>query len=769
VRADPLTLISVFGKDVRYVVPMFQRPYVWNMTQHWEPLWDDVRTVAERLHDASEEEATRGTQVQVPPHFLGAIVLDLMQTGTGSVETRSVIDGQQRLTTLQVFIAATQATAEALGLEQQARILGKLLRNDRDLITDEDHEFKIWPTNADRETFRAVMRNRPITSIPSTNSLKLSTAMQYFRSVLELWAKADGNAEDREKRFTALIAALRSHLKVVVIDLDLEDNAQVIFETLNARGTPLQAADLIKNLLFQMAEREGSSVDSLYEKHWAPFDHDAWRQEVRQGRLMRPLLDVFVGHWLTMEKESETLVHQLFPAFRSHLKTSGRTASEVVQELARSARNYLEMQRYPWRSVEGQFFYRQTLMDTTTTIPLLLYLFGLDSNALSPARRQRALRALESYLVRRMLSRLTTKGYNRIFLDLLSEVKKRAAEADDVVVAFLARQQGESQSWPSDGEVRESLRTLPLYTALPRNRVRMVLEALEQDMRTDLSEQAQADAVLTIEHLLPQDWKTHWLLPAEADQWVASLARDRAKHTLGNLTLVTGKLNSSSSNGPWASKKDALREHSVLRLNWRLLKDDPAEWDEQSIAKRTEELTDLILAIWPGPDVAATQAATSTVGSGQELPGEVQSGSALEPQVEHQPLSEAEQVRVVLETRVPVGSGRMLAEALLGELLTWPDVLPKVGESTKTEDGLTDYVMLQRRKSPFGSFLYVRPREDHVRLDFRLPREYSEERAHAYARDVTSKNVYQVRMKLASLEDIPEALELAQAAFENAG
>lgn len=111
----------------------------------------------------------------------------------------------------------------------------------------------------------------------------------------------------------------------------------------------------------------------------------------------------------------------------------------------------------------------------------------------------------------------------------------------------------------------------------------------------------------------------------------------------------------------------------------------------------------------------------------------------------------------------------MLAEALLGELLTWPDVLPKVGASSKTEDRLTNYIMLQRRKSPVGSFLYVRPREDHVRLDFRLPREYSEGRAHAYARDVSAKNVYQVRMKLASLEDIPEALELAQAAFENAG
>src|SRR5688572_2031092 len=135
-RADPLTLVSVFGKDVRYVVPMFQRPYVWNMTEHWAPLWEDIRGVSERVHEATREEERTGAQVSVPPHFLGAIVLDQMPTTTGSVETRSVIDGQQRLTTLQVFVAAVQATAQRLEFEQQARLLGRLLWNDRDLISD---------------------------------------------------------------------------------------------------------------------------------------------------------------------------------------------------------------------------------------------------------------------------------------------------------------------------------------------------------------------------------------------------------------------------------------------------------------------------------------------------------------------------------------------------------------------------------------------------------------------------------------------------------
>ena len=766
-RADPLTLISVFGKDIRYAVPMFQRPYVWNMKEHWEPLWEDIRGVAERLQDANAEATAKGTQVRVPPHFLGAIVLDQMQTGTGSIETRSVIDGQQRLTTLQVFIAAARSTADAFGLEQQSRLLGKLLWNDPDLAAEPDLQFKVWPTNADRDAFRAIMRSESLSNIPPGASMKLGTAMQYFRSILESWVQSVDTVE-REARFSALVTTLRNHLKIVAIDLDLDDNAQVIFETLNARGTPLQAADLIKNLLFQRADRQGAEVEALYEKHWAPFDREAWRREIRQGRLMRPVLDVFLGHWLAMVKESETLIHQLFPALRDYVSSSGLAASEIMADLARSARIYLEMQRYPWRSVEGQFFYRQGLMDTTTTIPLLLFIFRLDTETFPPARRQRALRALESYLVRRMLCRLTAKGYNRVFLDLLIEVKKQPHLADDLILEFLKGQRGESQSWPSDVEITDTLVSTPLYTAISRSRVRLVLEAIEQSMGTDLSEHARPDSVLTIEHLLPQDWKTNWPLPANVENTeLASFARDRNKHTLGNLTLVTAKLNPTLSNAAWTIKKNALRDHTVLRLNWQLLKNDPEEWDEAAIAARTASLTDTILTLWPGPESPVWKtmpSATPVDAAADPAPPTMQ---PIQSDVE--PKTDAELVRMVIETRAPLGIGRMLAEALLGELQSWSDVQAKPGESERTEDGLTNYIMMYRRKSSVGSFLYVRPKADHVRLDYRLPREYAEGRTHAYARDVSVHNVHQVRMKLSSLDDLPEALDLARAAFDNAG
>jgi hypothetical protein len=768
VRADPLTLTAVFGKDVRYIVPMFQRPYVWNMKEHWEPLWDDIRGVAERVREATLEATAKGTQVHVPPHFLGAIVLELMPTGVGELETRSVIDGQQRLTTLQVFIAAAKAVADGLGLEQQGRLLGKLILNDRDLIQESDHEFKVWPTNSDRDSFRALMRDEPLSALPPTASMKLGTAMQYFRSVLQTWANGVPETE-QEAQFTALVAALRGHLKVVGIDLDQEDNAQVIFETLNARGTPLQAADLIKNLLFQRADTEGSKVEALYEKHWAPFDQESWRQEIRQGRLMRPVLDVFLSHWLAMVKERETLIHQLFPAFRDYVSTFAVPAADVMADLSRSAGIYIEMQRYPRRTAEGEFFRRQALMDTTTTVPLLLYIFRLGAEELSGVRRARALKVLESYLVRRMLCRLTSKGYNRTFLDLLVEVKKRPSAADDVFIEFFQRQRGESQSWPSDGEVRDSLLSTPLYTALPRRRVRLLLEALEQAMRTDLSENAQPDEALTIEHLLPQDWKQHWPLGEGVDPEVGAITRDKIKHTLGNLTLVTGKLNSKESNARWTKKKAALSEHSVLRLNWRIMKEDPAVWDEESIAARGAELAELALQIWPGPDSVLWKQAPSTSASRGSQDSPAASPESLSPRMADTPKTDADLVRKVIESRATGNAGRMLAEALISELQSWSEVRAAPGETKNTEDGLTNYIMLHRRKSGVGAFIYMRPKADHVRLTFRLPREYADERPNAFAADVAAKNVYQVRMRLKSLEDLPEALDLALAAFENAG
>jgi len=125
----------------------------------------------------------------------------------------------------------------------------------------------------------------------------------------------------------------------------------------------------------------------------------------------------------------------------------------------------------------------------------------------------------------------------------------------------------------------------------------MILEALEDQRRTRFTEPAQLGHDLTIEHILPQDWRLYWPLAADSDPVQAAIDRDAVKQTIGNLTLVTDRLNPSMSNGPWAEKRDALRTHSVLRLTADV-RDTPS-WDEDAIAARTGALCEAVLEVWP--------------------------------------------------------------------------------------------------------------------------------------------------------------------------
>ena len=108
-KTDILTPKELFRKDVHYTIPPFQRPYVWTQDDQWEPLWENVCNVAE---DYLEQRDTGSDSVEAEantkPHFLGAIVLQQVATAARHIEQREVIDGQQRVTTLQLLLDAVQ-------------------------------------------------------------------------------------------------------------------------------------------------------------------------------------------------------------------------------------------------------------------------------------------------------------------------------------------------------------------------------------------------------------------------------------------------------------------------------------------------------------------------------------------------------------------------------------------------------------------------------------------------------------------------------------
>lgn len=133
----------------------------------------------------------------------------------------------------------------------------------------------------------------------------------------------------------------------------------------------------------------------------------------------------------------------------------------------------------------------------------------------------------------------------------------------------------------------------------------MVLEAIEDKLRGPMAEEAHVSrGSLTIEHVLPQSWKEHWPLGPAADVIQAEIDRDRVLHTLGNLTLVNGRLNPKLSNGPWSDKCDSLSEHTVLHLNKDLLNSYRDEdWAEPTIRDRGRALARIASEIWPAPPI----------------------------------------------------------------------------------------------------------------------------------------------------------------------
>lgn len=584
-KTDILTPKKLFQKEVRYTIPTFQRPYVWSQDNQWEPLWEDVRNVAENyLEELERSNSAVEAEEQTKTHFMGAVVLQQISTATKDIEQREVIDGQQRVTTLQLLLDAIQGVCEEKKFKVIARRLSKLVTNDKESIGDDSHHiFKLWPTKSDREAFRHAMDNG-LAAKGFEESL-IVQAHEFFQLQVRKWV--DDNVDQVERRMDALEVAVTSMLQMVVIDLNTQDDPNVIFETLNARGTPLEQSDLIKNFVLS---------ESRKDDMWENLGDDWWRKEVRQGRLYRPRLDMLFNYWLAMRTNSEIAPSRVFDRFRTYV--GEHQLSDVMEGVKRDLAYYKDYETNEGRtSEEKTFYYRMNVMQARAITPVLLLLLPIGHEI-----RIRAFRALESFMVRRMICRQTTKDYNHLALELATKLQKGDSKKVDTIVSdFLKEQTAYSRRWTSNQELADFLVSAPVYRLLTRGRLRLVLEGIEGLLRhSPKSEQPDVPKRLTIEHLMPQGWEGKWPLPADVEEMKAKYDRDMLIHSIGNLTLANNKLNSSMSNEPWEKKRDELNSHSTLLLNGELISE--SHWDEESIRARSRRMAELISKCWPGPD-----------------------------------------------------------------------------------------------------------------------------------------------------------------------
>jgi hypothetical protein len=597
----------VFMQPQRLVVPLFQRPYVWNEENQWEPLWNDVVRVADRVLNKPADKHH--------PHFLGAVVLQQVQKQTGQMQERTIIDGQQRLTTLQLLLDALHAELLSVKALPAALRIEPLVMNAEPFCSRPEDRFKVWPTNRDRPAFNAIMGATPpidYTTIGYRGE-RMVEAHRFFSERAREWLVL-GGTEAVGARAAAIETTVRELLQIVVIDLTLDENAQEIFETLNARGAQLTAADLIKNLIFQRLLETGTNVEDVYQKNWKEFETGFWETEISVGRFRQPRSSIFFNHWLIARIGEEVVAREVFDRFKQFADhDSGQPMAKLLVQIHDASRVYRQFVTGASTHTGpidrlGLFGYRTGVLESEVIKPLVLCLLDPEQAQVPTTQFVKALDVVESWMVRRMLVRATTKNYNQVVADLISQVRQSKREnVGDVIESYLAGQSSGSRYWPDDAEIKEEIGALLAYRRLGRGRLRMVLEAVEDHLRGwrdgkhGLGDERVARGKYAIEHVMPRKWLANWPLEERVQD---EAERDRTIHMIGNLTLLTGKLNSKVSNGPWlgsGGKRKGIEAHDVLILNRELLKRAGDQWTDKAIQARTQELIDIIIAIWPVP------------------------------------------------------------------------------------------------------------------------------------------------------------------------
>lgn len=588
---------DIFYNPQRLLVPLFQRPYVWNKERQWEPLWQDVRRVAERLLEGIESN-----------HFLGAVVLQQLPNELGSLSSRSVIDGQQRLTTLQLLFDAIHGELDSRGLSAYASQVKALVENPEAYRTLGEDVYKVWPTNRDRPGFNEVMSaSYPVSySALENKESQLAKAHQYFSEVVSLWL----NEGDQESRGRALVDTISRHLQIVVIDLAFDEDAQEIFETLNARGTPLTAADLIKNFVFQRLEGSPQVIEQAYHKYWELFETPFWEEEVKTGRLVYSRSSLFLAQWLIAQTGQELTAREVFNRFKHYVEDLDQAVDRLLPRLHADALTYQSLVKASLVP-NGQlgpvplFLYRISSLDSQVFTSLVIWLMDSEAETVDQEQVELAVQSLESWVVRRSILKLPTKNYNRLMVDLLNKLKTLPREEVGIQVQkFLSSQSSVNSYWPTDDEIISELSKRPIFRRLARGRLRMILEAVE-DRRRGFGGPSQgkyADSTVSrgihsIEHIMPQEWRTNWEFNGDDED---ASERDTRVHQLGNLTLVTKAFNSKLSNGVWEKKKAAFQEHSTL-LTTADVVNSGESWDDLAIENRSVSLAKAITEIWPVP------------------------------------------------------------------------------------------------------------------------------------------------------------------------
>ena len=603
---------QAFPPRKQYLIPSYQRNYVWTQQDHWEPLWEDVKELTN--HVLAPENRTK-------PHFLGTIITKEIGT-VGFVNRWWVVDGQQRLTTLQVLIAATHAVFSERGLDQSADVLSDLLVNAPKEVSEASDKYKIKHKSSDYAGFAAIIDGALSANSVDKGNSRLDTCYGYYLGTVDEWLK-ECAPDKLGARARALTEAILNHLQVVDIRLDDTENSHAIFEALNARGSPLTEWEKVKNYLLSIAVgQDDPDGDAFYQGHLERYDASPyWNDTVSIQRFTGKRIDLFLSFFAQLELPSlrrAFKMPRLDALPRDRLYREFRYVGEriyrpdkiqflaMLDRLARYAQIFRQIDQTKNEGLSDyarEVMRRRSVLGLWSLVPVFMELVAKLGGG---QELDQAARIVDSYLMRRVAHKAYYSGFDDVAFDHVQALRDSSADKIcSVLIHRLSRPTGRHW-WPSDEEITLHFVNNNMYHGISKDRLRLLLGAIAAHMhgeKPDLSMEF-APKQLTVEHVAPQGWERHWkhdLNFGESDE--DKMRLDRVVHRIGNLTLVTAQTNNRLTNHSWSYKAKLLREDN-LEMNHRLLNDMEGNiWNEAEINRRSKQLAEYVIQIWPSVDV----------------------------------------------------------------------------------------------------------------------------------------------------------------------
>jgi len=552
--------------ETTFAIPVYQRNYDWTLTQCKQLLHDIIET---------------GKNDKTNAHFIGSIVYvhDDVYTASGLTEL-TIIDGQQRLTTITLIYIALYRLAKKLDNQMLVnRIHKTYLINE---FAPEAEKLKLKPTENNKEALRHILNSTDGEEFKGYS--KIIENFEYFRSAI--------TSENFE-------TVQRGLSKLIFVDIALDrqkDNPQRIFESLNSTGLELSQADLIRNYILMGLSR--TNQEKIYKSYWEVIEKNAKDETLNKTRVSE-----FIRDYLTLKNKEIPNKGDVYVTFKANYPTTTvDELEEILSELKSLSKFYNKLvnpKNEADREIRQQLEYISRL-EINVAFPFLMKVYEDYSNSLiDKPTFISVLSLVQSFTFRRFILGLPTNALNKIFMTLYDKVEQENYLAS--IQRSLMQRSG-VQRFPRNTETINALKEKDVYNIKPKNRT-YLLERIENFQNTE-PVIIEGNSDITIEHIFPQNPDPKWKIELGADEY--NFIKENYLNTIGNLTLSgnNGKLGNKSFTDKQVMNVDGKEQGYKFSRLWlnRDLK-EKTKWDKEEIEIRANQIAERFLKIWEIPDI----------------------------------------------------------------------------------------------------------------------------------------------------------------------